>query len=100
MRRTQPRTYALPYPAVFDAVVAVLGERKPVTSASRDRGRVASEGRLRRTIAYLGADGTTRTTVVIDVDGAISRRGDGERILAALDSYLGYYYRPAAQPEG
>jgi hypothetical protein len=94
--RTAPRTYALPYPAVFDAVVAVLGARRPVSARERDRGRVTIAGRLRTLTVYVGAVGTTRTSIVVDVAGPLGTRKLADRTVEELDRYLAYYYRPAS----
>ena len=96
MLRTRPRTYALPYPAVFDAAVAVLGARRPVTTADRDAGRVERRSTWRRVTLYIGAGDTTRTTVVAEVAGPLATRRRLDALVAELERYLGWYYRPSA----
>jgi hypothetical protein len=96
MLRTAPRTYALPYPAVFDATVAVLGARGTVTVADRDAGRVERRTALRRVTVYVGATDTTRTTVVAELAGALATRRGLDHVVDELERYLGWYYRPSA----
>jgi hypothetical protein len=96
VHRTDLRTYALPYPAVFDAAVAVLGGGGPVTVADRERGRVELHGRLRTVVAFVGAQATTRTAVVIDVTGPLATRRRAEAVQRALDDYLDYWFTPSA----
>jgi hypothetical protein len=95
--RTAPRSYALPYPAVFDAAVAVLGVSYRVTVQDRTRGHVTAHGRMRHQVSvFVGAVDSTSSTVVIDVSGPFARRKTAQRIDAELARYLGYYYRPAS----
>jgi hypothetical protein len=96
MHRTEPRVYALPFPAVFDAVVTVLGDGGPVTVADRAQGRVVQARRLHRVTAYVGSVSTTRTTVVIDIGGLLGTRRRIARVQSALDQYLRYWFRPSA----
>jgi hypothetical protein len=88
--------YALPFPAVFDAAVAVLGDGGPVTVADRTQGRVVRSRRLHRVTAYVGAISTTRTSVVIDVGGVLGTRARMARAQDALDQYLRYWFKPSA----
>jgi hypothetical protein len=95
MVRLEPRTYALPYPAVFGAVVAVLREGGAVM-LERERGRVHRRRPLHRVTVFVGAEGTTRTTVVLEAGGLLGTRWLLRRLVDDLDRYLGWYYRPAA----
>jgi hypothetical protein len=103
--RSRPRRYPHPYPAVFDALVAILPtEGCTLREADRYSGRITARARggwrsfgSDLTI-YVGAEDATATTVVIDSTprlGLISGSGHERsfsRVLAALDRYLAYYY--------
>jgi hypothetical protein len=105
--RSEPRVYMQPYPAVFDALVAVLGaERWHLVSAERSAGRISAYTRAtwrswgEDLTAYVGAVNATSTTVVIDstlrgaglVGWGVHQRNFA-KAFGALDRYLGYYYR-------
>ena len=96
MFRTASRTYSLPYPAVFDAAVAVLGAKRPVDIADRDRGRIEQRSALRAARMFVGAADTKRTTVVAEVAGALATRRALDRLVDEFEQYLRWYYRPSA----
>ncbi len=100
-----PRTFEHPYPAVFDALVAILPAVKfSLMTADRGAGRIEARTRVtlrswgENVVVYVGAVDATRSTVVMDSTlrfgmlpwGAHKR--NFTTVLAALDRYLAYYY--------